>query len=239
MTSIIQAGDSALVVRFAAERASMRESLIEAERLNASIATFAETIRSAPVPGIRDVVPTLTTVGVYFDPVTIGVEQLTAWLEQELRVPLTPADPRNTAPVHRHRIPVCYGGVFGPDLDEVAAQAGLTSAEVAARHAAGTYRVQMLGFAPGFAYLGPVDSALALPRRVTPHARVAAGSVAIADGCTGIYPSASPGGWHVIGRTFVKPFDLQRDQPFLFRPGDQVAFDPIEPAQFEPVASGR
>ena len=112
----------------------------------------------------------------------------------------------------------------GEDLPEVARQTGLTAGEVIARHSDRDYRVWLLGFAPGFPYLGVLDEALHLPRRATPRPRIAAGSVAIAGGQTGIYPSESAGGWHILGRTTATLFDPQRAEPFLLRPGDTVRF---------------
>ena len=122
-------------------------------------------------------------------------------------------------------IPVVYDG---EDLAAVARRTGLDTDEVIARHSGRDYRVWLLGFAPGFPYLGVLDEALHLPRRETPRARIAAGSVAIAGGQTGIYPSESAGGWHVIGRTVRRMFDPRREEPFLLRAGDVVRFVAVE-----------
>jgi len=127
----------------------------------------------------------------------------------------------------RVEIPVCYGGEWGPDLDFVARHAGLTTAEVIRRHAAAEYTVYMMGFLPGFPYLGGLDVSIAAPRLETPRRRVPAGSVGIAGEQTGIYPLASPGGWRLIGRTEVALFDLTARPPCLLAPGDQVQFIPI------------
>lgn len=127
-----------------------------------------------------------------------------------------------------HRIATTYDG---PDLDAVAAATGLSRDEVIARHAGREYVVELVGFLPGFAYAGPLDARLVLPRRPAPRARVPAGSVAIAGAQTGIYPFASPGGWHLIGRaTGVVPFDPARDPPGLFAPGDRLRFEPTRAA---------
>jgi len=123
---------------------------------------------------------------------------------------------------------VCYGGAFGPDLSEVAAFAGLTEAEVVTVHAAATYRVFMMGFVPGFVYLGPLDPRIAAPRRRMPRTRVAAGSVGIAGRQTGVYPTDSPGGWQLIGRTSLATFDVTRPDPFLLSTGDCVQFEPVD-----------
>ena len=133
--------------------------------------------------------------------------------------PLPPERPTQVV-----EIPVRYGGEDGPDLDEVAERLGLTPDEVVAIHAGRTYRVFMLGFVPGFAYLGRLPSRLVLPRRATPRARVPAGSVAIADAQTAVYPTATPGGWHLIGRTDEVLWDPTDDSPARLAPGDHVRF---------------
>jgi KipI family sensor histidine kinase inhibitor len=124
------------------------------------------------------------------------------------------------------QIPVSYGGEYGPDLDAVAEFAGLTPAQVVERHAARTYRVYMLGFVPGFAYMGRVERALAAPRHRVPRERVPAGSVGIAGEQTGVYPIETPGGWQLIGRTPMAMFDPRRDPPSALAPGDSVRFVP-------------
>ncbi|MBX9268950.1 5-oxoprolinase subunit PxpB [Chromobacterium violaceum] len=127
-------------------------------------------------------------------------------------------------------IPVSYGGRHGPDLEAVARHCGLTPDEVVSRHAAGRYTVFFLGFQPGFAYLGGLDPALSAPRRATPRQKVPAGSVAIGGSQTGIYPTASPGGWQIIGRSDAALFDPSRQPPCPLRPGDIVRFVPMEDA---------
>jgi inhibitor of KinA len=123
-------------------------------------------------------------------------------------------------------IPVRYGGLDGPDLDEVAARHGLRPTDVVDLHASATYQVFLLGFAPGFGYLGPLPDGIATPRRETPRMRVPAGSVGIADRQTCVYPFATPGGWNLIGRTDVRMWDLGRPEPALLAPGDVVRFFP-------------
>jgi inhibitor of KinA len=122
---------------------------------------------------------------------------------------------------------VCYGGEYGPDLDDVAAFAGCSAEDVVARHLSREYRVYLVGFIPGFAYMAEVDPSIAAPRRSTPRTAVPAGSVAIAGGQTGVYPSVTPGGWNIIGRTPLAPYDASRSEPFLFRSGDRVRFQRV------------
>lgn len=143
------------------------------------------------------------------------------------------------APAREVVIPVLYGGAHGPDLGTVARHAGLSEAEVIARHVAGHYRVAMLGFAPGFPYLLGLDPRLAVPRRADPRARVPAGSVAIGGMQTGIYPEALPGGWQLIGRTPLTMFDMRATPPSRLQPGDRVRFEAIDAARFDALQERR
>src|SRR5437660_5063968 len=201
---IVSAGDSAVIVEF--------EARID-PAINARAIALADAIDSSRLAGVRDVVPTYRSVAVYFDPLHTDGDALLASLELEAARPGPPVVTTH-APV---RIPVCYGGEFGPDLDAVADGARMDPATVIAAHSGPTYRVFMLGFVPGFAYLGTLDERLAMPRRTTPRLRVPARSVGIAGAQTGIYPMETPGGWHLIGRTPLKPFDPDRDEPFLMK----------------------
>jgi inhibitor of KinA len=217
---IVPAGDSALIVEF--------DERIDPD-VNARTIACADAIEAARVAGVRDVVPTYRSVAVYFDPLRTDSRALTDCLEREAAKP-GKAGAAARAPV---RIPVCYGGELGPDLAGVASFAGLAESAVVEVHTGGNYRVFMLGFVPGFAYLGIVDGRIAMPRRETPRVRVPAGSVGIAGAQTGVYPSETPGGWQLIGRTPVKPFDPARDEPFLMKAGDTVQFYPIGRAEFD------
>jgi inhibitor of KinA len=205
------AGDSAMVVEF--------EERIDAA-VNARAVALAESIESMRIQGLRDVVPTYRSVAVYFDPLRTDVDALLTRLERSAGEAPTAVD-ANDAPI---RIPVCYGGEFGPDLEEIARIAGMTESEAIALHTAPIYRVYMLGFLPGFAYMGTVDPKIAAPRRPIPRIKVPAGSVGIAGSQTGIYPSDSPGGWQLLGRTPFKAFALERSEPFLLKAGDAVQF---------------
>ena len=217
---IVPAGESALIVEF--------DDRIDPV-INARAIVCARAVEAARVPGVRDVVPTYRSVAVYFDPLHTDGDALLARLEEAAGQ--VPAE--STATREAVRIPVCYGGDLGPDLAGVAAFAGLPESDVVAAHCAATYRVFMLGFVPGFAYLGIVDSRIAMPRRSTPRVRVPAGSVGIAGVQTGVYSAETPGGWQLIGRTPLKPFDPSRDEPFLMQAGDAVEFYPIDRAEYE------
>ena len=134
-------------------------------------------------------------------------------------------------------IPVCYGGAYGPDLGDISEQLGLSRDEIIALHSSREYRVDMLGFTPGFAFIGGLDDALNVPRRGEPRVRLEAGSIGIAGGRTGIYTLAGPGGWPLIGRTPMKLFDAHAEEPFGLRAGMRVRFTPINPDEFERAES--
>jgi KipI family sensor histidine kinase inhibitor len=171
---------------------------------------------------LLDAVVGYCSVTFYFDPLHVEA----AWLEDEIDAAAEGLDvDDNPAPLTGVvDVPVCYGGVDGPDLADVAAFASCSEEEVVARHLAREYRVYLVGFVPGFAYLAEVDPTIAAPRRPTPRPAVPIGSVAIAGGQTGVYPAATPGGWNIIGRTSLAPYDPSRREPFLFHPGDRVRF---------------
>ncbi|MCU1382631.1 MAG: pxpB [Acidobacteria bacterium] len=217
---IVAAGESALIVEF--------EERID-PAINARAIACADAIQAASVAGVRDVVPTYRSVAIYFDPLRTDHGTLAAELERAAARPLTPASAAGVAV----RIPVCYGGELGPDLAGVAAFAGVPESDVVRIHASSTYRVFMLGFVPGFAYLGIVDRRIAMPRRASPRVRVPTGSVGIAGVQTGVYSADTPGGWQLIGRTPMKPFDPSRAEPFLMKAGDGVQFYPIDRGEYD------
>ena len=207
-------GDSCLVVRIGTG--------IDAFTSRAVAAAIAS-LAAAALPGVIDITPTFNTVAVVFDPLRACPGDLSAAIQARLRR-LEVVVPATGAIVE---IPVAYGGDDGPDLAAVAAHARLDPEEVVRLHAAADHVVGMIGFAPGFPYLLGLPAALAIPRRATPRTCVPAGSVAITERQTGIYPRTSPGGWHVIGRTPRAMFDADRDPPALLRAGDVVRFVPV------------
>ena len=185
-------------------------------------------------------VPAYASVLLRFDPATWRDSEAPAHqrLEQAARAALEGADSFAAGPERCHEIPVCYGGLHGPDLQTLADHLGLATQALIARHAAATYRVAMIGFAPGFPYLLGLDPALAAPRRRDPRSRVPAGSVAIGGAQTGIYPADLPGGWQLIGRTPLRLFDALAQPPSLLAPGDRVSFRPIDAAAFAALDAG-
>ena len=173
---------------------------------------------------VRDIVPGYCSLGVHFDPLHTDIAALERVIAEEARKVHDRQDTAESARVIE--IPVRYGGDDGPDLSAVARLANCSEDEVVRRHVERTYRVYMLGFVPGFAYMGRVDSTIVMPRHRVPRERVPAGSVGIAGEQTGVYPISTPGGWQLIGRTDVLMFDTTREQPSLLNAGDLVRFVP-------------
>ena len=197
--------------------------------LNRRVHRLAASIARATLSGVVDVVPAYTTVTVFYEPLHTGYADIVAALAPLVAAHDATDDATDDAEAaadasREHVIPVRYAG---PDLAEVAQRTGLTTAEVIARHAAPAYTVYLLGFVPGFAYLGDLDPALALPRRAHPRPRVPAGSVAIAGRQTAVYPLPTPGGWHLIGQTDAPLLDPARTPPTALAPGDRVRFVPV------------
>jgi inhibitor of KinA len=220
---IVPAGDSAVLIEF--------DERVDAA-LNAHCAAVAAALAAAAVAGVRDIVPAIRSVAVYFDPLKTDRDRL----EEAVRASAGTRTTRAALPPARIDVPVCYDPQFGLDLAEVARFGDTTEGEVIALHTGVTYQVFMMGFLPGFAYMGTVTQRIAAPRRESPRPRVAAGSVGIAGTQTGIYPLDTPGGWQIIGRTPLAPFDLTRPLPFLFNAGDSVRFHPIDVAEYTRLA---
>jgi inhibitor of KinA len=216
---IVPAGDSALLVQLP-ERID--------PQLNAWCVHVARSIEQRLGRSVLDVVVGYCSITVYFDPLLIDVR----WLEEEIRSIATGAGEVGGEAGVLIDVPVCYGGEYGPDMPDVVRFAGCSEEDVISIHTAAIYRVYLVGFVPGFAYLAEVDRRIAAPRRPTPRTAVPPGSVAIAGGQTGVYPAPTPGGWNIIGRTPVKPYDATRRDPFLFRPGDRVRFHRITRDEF-------
>jgi KipI family sensor histidine kinase inhibitor len=212
---IREAGDSAILI----ELGELGEAIDPT--INSRAVALAARLRAESLDGVRDVVATFRSVAVFFDPRRVDLDAVKA------RVLGMPVEVGDTAPRPAIDVPVEYGGDAGPDLDAVAAAVGLSPADVVARHAAREYRVFMVGFLPGFAYLGPVDPSIAASRHASPRLRVPPGSVGIAGQQTGIYPQASPGGWQIVGRTTMRPFDARRSPAARLAPGDRVRFVPM------------
>lgn len=193
--------------------------------INERAILLAERLRAKGARGVRDVAPGYCTLAVHFDPLQTDLAAIERAISEEY---LAVAGVESITDRAVIEIPVRYGGEAGPDLAAVAAHAGCSEAEVIARHSGRTYRVYMLGFIPGFAYMGRVDPQLAMPRHRVPRERVPAGSVGITGQQTGVYPVESPGGWQLIGRTDAVMFDEDREKPSLLAAGDLVRFVPLK-----------
>lgn len=197
------------------------------EHINRQVHAFARKVEALSHPAITEVVPTYRSATVHYRPEVFSYEEL-----NQLLAPLAQGSAEEGEELPVVEIPVCYGGEYGPDLEEVAQHCSLTPEEVIARHTAPTYRIYMLGFTPGFPYLGGMDPSIAAPRRKEPRIHIPAGSVGIAGEQTGVYPIVSPGGWQLIGRTPLRLFDPQREQPILLSAGAGIRFVPIDEETF-------
>jgi inhibitor of KinA len=195
--------------------------------VNARAVEIARAVEASTLP-VTDVVVGYRSVMVYVDPLDPGAGRAEATLQQIAGEPTTGTAVAGS----RLDVPVCYDGLYAPDLADVAAFGRCSIADVVERHLAPEYRVFVVGFVPGFAYMASVDPRIAAPRRTSPRLRVPPGSVAIAAAQTGIYPAPTPGGWNLIGRCPIRPYDPGRAAPFLFHPGDRIRFHRISSAEY-------
>jgi inhibitor of KinA len=225
---IFPLGDSAITIDYG--------NVID-EFINKKVIALFDLFSKKPVPGMIEAVPAYSSITIFYDPVTIRktfTEKQTAfeWIsgQIELRLKEDVLIPDTTSRLIK--IPVCYDPEFGLDIKELAFQKNLSPAEVVEIHTAKTYRVYMLGFVPGFTYMGQVDDRITIPRKSYPRLHVEAGSVGIAGKQTGIYPLQSPGGWQLIGRTPIRLFNMNDDPPALLRAGDTVEFIAIGKDEF-------
>lgn len=196
--------------------------------VNRGIRNLLSAIDKAEIAGVQALAPTYRSILVYYDPLTVAPDTLKEQISG-LYGSLEDAEVGGAKIVE---IPTLYGGEFGPDIDFVASHNGISEAEVVEVHTGSDYLVYMVGFNPGFPYLGGMSEKIATPRLPTPRVRMAPGSVGIAERQTGIYPLASPGGWRVIGRSPIRMFDPGREPPSLVQAGDLVRFTSVEEAAY-------
>ncbi len=211
----LPAGDQTLVVELG--------DAISPE-INGRVHELMRAIESRDLAGVVDLVPTYRSLMVQYDPAKVSLSELQMALS-EIEPAAGEGAAEGSSVVH---VPALYGGEYGPDLDSVAEHAGLSPEEVVAVHSGTDYLVYMMGFTPGFPYLGGLPEQLVTPRLSTPRSEIPAGSVGIAESQTGVYPISSPGGWRLIGRTPLRLFDAESEPPSLIAAGDYVRFVPLD-----------
>lgn len=220
----LPAGDRGVLIEFG--------SRIDPD-INVRVRKMAYLLGREGPPGIDELVPSYCSLLVQFDPRVLPPDQLGA-ICRELEARL---DSVRLPPARTVVLPTAYGGEFGPDLMDVTAHTGLAAQEVVALHAASTYLVYCIGFSPGFPFLGGLNPRLAVPRLAQPRTRVPAGSVGIGGAQTGVYPSETPAGWRLIGRTPVRLYDPRSEPPIMLQPGDILRFRPIDPEEYRAIAA--
>lgn len=216
---ILTAGDSALLIEF--------EQKIAPE-INAQITAFVHLLKEQHIEGVTDLIPAFASLLINYDPRVIGYKDLKARIEELLKIEVS----EEASEARVFEIPVCYGGEYGPDIANIAENAGLSEQEVIDIHCSKDYLIYMLGFLPGFVYLGGLDERIHTPRLANPRISIPAGSVGIAVSQTGIYPLNSPGGWQLLGMTPVKTYDPERETPILVEAGDYIRFVPVTEEEF-------
>lgn len=216
---ILTAGDSALLIEF--------EQKIAPE-INAQITAFVHLLKEQHIEGVTDLIPAFASLLINYDPRVIGYKDLKARIEELLKIEVS----EEASEARVFEIPVCYGGEYGPDIANIAENAGLSEQEVIDVHCSKDYLIYMLGFLPGFVYLGGLDERIHTPRLANPRISIPAGSVGIAASQTGIYPLNSPGGWQLLGMTPVKTYDPERETPILVEAGDYIRFVPVTEEEF-------
>jgi 5-oxoprolinase (ATP-hydrolysing) subunit B len=215
---LLPSGDSAITVEFSRN--------ID-DTANQRVLALDRALGQAPIEGVTETVPTYRSLLVHYDPVGIDFDALGKKLVALAQAPAPPA-----GKARRWRVPVTYGGENGIDLEDVAKTLNITPDEVVARHTGGDYRVAMIGFTPGWSYLSGLDKSLHMPRRLNPRVFTPMGTISIGGVQAGIQCLAAPSGWHLLGRTAVRTFQLHRDPVFLTEPGDRVTFYQIDARTF-------
>ena len=221
-TRILTAGDSALLVEFGKE--------INPE-INQKISAVVQLMKEQHIEGIVDIIPAFCSLLINYDPRVASYEEIKKRIEDLIKVDIKTENKQKKV----FEIPVCYGGEYGPDLANIAAHAGLSEEEVIQIHSSQDYLIYMLGFLPGFTYLGGLDERIHTPRLASPRIKINAGSVGIGGSQTGIYPVDSPGGWQLMGMTPVKTYDPERETPILVEAGNYIRFVPVSEEEYKRI----
>lgn len=221
-------GDAALIINF--------ENVVS-EEINKKVFRLFYSVKNISIPGVKDVVPAYSSLAIHYNVVEVKhkdaanrtaydiiKEQVQKIIEDNIQIDLPPS--------RTIKVPVCYAEKYGLDINDIAIEKNISVEEIIQMHIAKSYRVYMIGFLPGFAYLGEVDERIAITRKAQPRIKIEAGSVGIAGKQTGIYPFTSPGGWQIIGKTPLQIFNKEKDDPTLFHPGDEVEFYSISEDEF-------
>ncbi|MCT4594351.1 MAG: 5-oxoprolinase subunit PxpB [Anaeromicrobium sp.] len=221
-TKYLVSGDRALVMEFGDEIS---------EEINRKVRAMTIGIGKGNIKGIGEIIPTYRSLMVNYNPLEIDYKNLL----KELKILEDQLDSIHIPPPQVMEIPTLYGGQYGPDMDTVADHNGLTFDDVIRIHSSREYLIYMIGFTPGFPYLGGMDERIATPRLKKPRIKISGGTVGIAGDQTGIYPIDSPGGWQLIGKTPLKLYDVHRDTPILLEAGNYIKFVPIDEREYERI----
>lgn len=219
---ILTAGDSALLVEFGKE--------INKE-INQKITAVVKIIKEQQIEGIVELIPSFCALVINYDPRVISYDEIKKRVESIFELDIAVGETKKRV----FEIPVCYGGEYGPDIENIAKNAGLSVEEVIKIHSSRDYLIYMLGFLPGFCYLGGLDERIHTPRLANPRLKINAGSVGIGGSQTGIYPLDSPGGWQLMGMTPVKTYDPDREVPILVEAGDYIRFIPVDEEEYNRI----
>ena len=219
---ILTAGDSSILVEY---------GKVISPEINRKIAATVQLMKMQHIEGVVDIIPAFCSLLINYDPRVISYEEITERMQHLLKMDAKMDEGKKKV----YEIPVFYGGEYGPDIANIAAHAGLTEEEVIKIHSSRDYLIYMLGFLPGFCYLGGLDERIHTPRLANPRIKISAGSVGIGGSQTGIYPLDSPGGWQLMGMTPVKTYDPDREVPILLEAGDYIRFIPIDEEEYHRI----
>lgn len=219
---IVPHGDASMLVEWGA---------VIDPKINQKITGLVSLFKDQKIEGVIDFIPAFSSLLINYDPRIIAFRRLKKITEDLLTIEIS----NNQLKKRIFEIPVCYGGEYGPDIEFIAKNAQLTKEELIQIHSGTDYLIYMLGFLPGFSYLGGLDDRIHTPRLNNPRKAIPAGSVGIGGSQTGIYPLESPGGWQLLGRTPIKTYDPEREEPILFEAGDYIRFVPVDQATYQEI----